>query len=192
MRYFIIRSMGDANNRGLCFLTEPPEGLGGMAYKIGFGEKLGSDWSANARLIMDPDFPGLKLSSVLGNSCAFIVAHRDVGAVMGEFFPDIEFLPVAIINHRKKAVSSDYVIVNVLGTVDCLDETASKVKRSPKGNFAGMGAPIIDARRVPTNSHLFRFSQSPADLIISFDLGKALAAKKFTNLVLDEVSVINQ
>lgn len=192
MRYFIIRSMGDANNRSLCFLTEPSEGLGAMSYKIGFGEKIGAEWSTKARLVMDPDFPGLKLSSILGNSCACIVAHRDVAAVMQEFVKDIELLSVTIVNHRKKAASSDYVIVNVLGTIDCLDEAASKVKRSPKGNFAGMGAPVIDARKIPKNCHLFRFSQSPADLIISFDLGKALAAKKFTNVVLDEVTVLNQ
>jgi len=54
--------------------------------------------------------------------------------------------------------------------VDCLDKAASKVKRSTKADFAGIGAPIIDSRQVPANC--------PADLIISFDVGKGAGSEE--------------
>jgi hypothetical protein len=193
MRYFDLEFMGDITDESLCLLTQSDAGLGAKDYCLTRGERIGGDFPADACLVMTKDWPGMKLSTVLGNSCAFLVCHADMRAVIGEVCTnEIEFLPVAVLNHRGKPVSRDYVIVNVIGTVDCLDEPASKVVRSGKGKVVKLGAPVIDAKKLPPGLHLLRPAQAPSRLFMSLELGKALAARKFTNLRFNEVKVVNQ
>jgi hypothetical protein len=192
MDYFMLRTMGATNDPSLCILQDPPEGLGRHDYGLTSGQTMGAHWSPKARLLMDPDIPGMKLSTVVGTAMAFLVCHRDMMAVIREVcHNEIEFLPVEIYNQRGKLVSSDYGVLNVIGTVDCLDEKASQVKKTSKGTIVIIKTPTIDAKRLAPDLHLFRLAAKPEKLIMSETLGRALAKRKFTNVVFDEVKVIN-
>jgi len=196
MKYYEIDFMGNTRDKSLyksqCILTDVPNYLGRRAFRAGLGIKLGKDWPADARMTMDKDFPGTKMGSLIGNPCNYLVCHRDVGAVMQEVCSnEIELLPLTILNHRKRPVSDEYVVVNVIGTVDCLDDKASGIERF-EGDVVGMDDPVIDARRLPADLDLFRPAAAPSHLIMSLNLGRALAKKKFTNFALDEVKVINR
>lgn len=192
MRYFMFDSMGDTNDPSLCMLHEPPEGLGRYSYRLTMGKRIGADWPETARMIMDPDISGMKLCSQVGTSTAFLVWHRDMMAVAREICEnEIEFLPLAIYNQRGKLVSTDYGAVNVIGGVDCLDEQASQMRKTAKGTVVSMKSPTIDAKRLDPDLHLFRLSVKPDEVVMSETLGRAFFKHKFTNVMSDELKVIN-
>ncbi len=191
MRYFALRTMGATNDSSLCILNRPPEGLGRKDHCITLGKRVGDQWPDDARMVMDPDTPGIKMETVIGTSCAWLVCHVDMVTVLRAVCRnDIEYLAIRIDNHRAKPASSDYVVVNVIGTIDCLDEKASQVRKTPKGTIVSMKTPTIDARRMPLDLHLFRPVSAPQRIFMSEVLGRALAKRKFTNVVFDEVQTI--
>ena len=98
---------------------------------------------------------------------------------------DIEYLPFDLHDHRKRLLSKDYVIVNPIGTFDCLDLKASKIFigiRTSRRRRAWFIHPSLSAGKLQNAPPLFRIREEPSDLVISYDLAKDLKESNLTNL----------
>ncbi len=87
-----------------------------------------------------------------------------------------------IVGKNKKVVSKDYFIINPVYPIDCLDikKSGPKYSKIVKTNISEVKHLIIDEKRIPKDSKIFRINHFYTPIIISKDLAKEIDDKKFT------------
>jgi len=168
---------------GQCVIRAP-EGL-----KKNFQLKRGisrlEGWPAKAVCAMSDDFPkDIALSDNLYGAGMTVVSKRVKEALEAGSVKDVEYLPVHIQNHKGRIASSDYFIVNPLGTVECVDVKASKVKWNDINPelLSSCEQLVIKTNAVPAAKHLFRPKHVPYILLARSELAKQMERAKFTGL----------
>ncbi|ATB51307.1 imm11 family protein [Corallococcus macrosporus] len=185
MRFRLLETMGNANNRDLCFLTQFVEGIEGKSYATHLGERLGSIYPKDARLPMSPEHPGIKLSALIGNGRSMlIVSSAFKEAIQKHCTNEIEYLPVTIYDHRNRPYSDDYTIINPIGTFDCLDLEASDIGWSTKApkKILRVREYVLDRAKMQRAPQLFRVEGDPAEYVIGRELARELYDRKLTNV----------
>jgi hypothetical protein len=194
MKFFFIDTMGDLHNE-LCFLSSPPDDLGLSYYKMARGEYMGSAYPVGARVLMSEEYPGFKLSSLVGNSNRYLIVERPVKEVIESFCGgvDVEYLPLAIYNHKKRLQRDDYFIINPIGVRDCLDLSASQIEylNDPgdpyHGAVVGVDRFVLDPKKLDGAPALFRVREEPGRYVVRADLVDTLRMGMFTNLLFEDV-----
>jgi len=120
---------------------------------------------------------------VLRRSCAeAIVAVHDLGAY--------ELLPAMLINAKERVHAEDYVVLNPLGSIDCLDVARSQMGGTPDApcvRFEGEFG--LDASRVPAGRDVFRVQKISAGYAFSDRLHDFIRDRGFTNFALRDVPI---
>lgn len=127
MNYHLVDLM-PRKNLEHCFIDEHPEGIEIKTYKFGRGLPFGNEYPPNVRVFLAERYKGIQLSDLIENSRGMLITSRRVKEVIervNQAPPD--YLPLAIYNHKKRAASTDYFIVNPIGTFDCLNLEASDI-----------------------------------------------------------------
>jgi len=190
MRFYRWMPLGDVGDSDRCFLDDTPEGLDGRSFHLAWGRPVKGLYPQDPRIYLGEEYPGLRLESFVGNTKSMLVVSSALRALLEKWCQglEVEYLPVHIYNHRKRLHSSDYSIINPLGTFDCLDQTASDVKR--------LGTEVIRLRRIVLSPeklksapHLFRIPEDPTVYVVSEPLVKAIEAGGFTNVIFDELEI---
>lgn len=143
---------------GACSLA----GMTGYAedWKLVYGEPVAAEFPGAARFSMDPDTPrDMALTDNLVNLDMLIVASQRLRDLIEAQQPAaVEYLPVPIFNHKKRAIAEPYFIVHPIQTVDCLvldacEPTWGRINKKAIQRVAHL---VIDAQRVPADRLLFR------------------------------------
>jgi hypothetical protein len=186
MRFFSLNLI-PSEDPGLAFLDGVPEGTRAVRYKMSKGYAMGADYPADARIYMSEEYPGFKLASFIGNTESLLILSTQVKEAIEQFgVPQVEYLPVAIYNHKRRLASSDYFIVNPLGTLDCLHLEKSVIKYSGTDVIA-VKKMVLDVRKVATPPGLFRVKEHPYTYVFSEPLIAKLIPLKPTNLYFNEL-----
>ncbi|WIG94990.1 DUF1629 domain-containing protein [Myxococcus sp. SDU36] len=173
MNYHLIHLM-PREDQNFCFIDDKPEGIGIKSYKLGKGLPLGSDYPPNARVFMTDRYKGIQVSDLIENACNLLIVSKRVKEVIERINKaPTEYLPLSIYNHKKRAASTDYFIINPLGTFDCLNlETSDIVYHNDKvvdvRNF------VLDPLKLENAPHLFRVQEDSYTYIISEQLRQEL------------------
>jgi len=161
-------------------------------YKLMRGHAVSAEWPRNVRFRMSPDFKQRSaLSDNIVNSNKFLVASQRLqDFLVGQGVPDIELLPVAIVNHKKKAEPAPYAIVNPIGTQDCVDRTASELVMNTinPAYISIVKRLVIDARRIDPAAQLFRGRGLGTIVFFRRDLADKLLAAGFTGIEFLEIA----
>lgn len=195
MRYFRIHILGDPNSPRHVFLDREPEELDGWGFCMGLGDRIGAHYPSGAKMYLQPESPGLELTDLLGNCLTYlVVSSRMKGAIESCANVEIEYLPVAIYNHRNRLHSDDYWIINPIGTIDCVDEHNSDVVR---GDLTGEIVDVLEfafvaERLAPpllsvADPSLFRVKHAPAEYFINEATARSIHALGCSNVLVDEV-----
>lgn len=155
-------------------------------HELVFGRSRAADFPRDAQFLMDPDFPtNTVLTDSLYNTDSLIVAsQRLVDFLASRRIPSVEYLPVTIIDHKKKPVKARYFIVNPVGLVDCVDAAAS-------GGTPDLILPttlmsierlVLDESRIPADRQIFRTVQVNSPVIVRKALADAIDAAKFVGI----------
>jgi hypothetical protein len=188
MKFFKIDVIG-AMAPDDCFLENPPEGTEDFTFRMAEGDRMAAQYPPNARIYMTDDHEGIRLTSIIGNTNAFLIVSAEVKrAIAASRTGDVEYLPVAIYNHKRRLASKDYFVVNPIGALDCLDLEHSKIEYLD-GDVVAVDEFVFDAQRVEELPDLFRVRQDLRQYFVSESLADALRALPATNLVLEEVRV---
>ena len=144
------------------------------------------DWPENAVMIMDANYPkALKLEDNVYNLRSFIVASKALKDVVEEQNPpDVQFLPVAIQNHKGKIASRDYFIIHPTRLEDCIEIEKSGVEWNPidEDIISVWETLVVDEARINPTSILFRFKQAPTKILVRRELADALESAGFSGL----------
>src|SRR5579884_2171520 len=123
MRCFRLETLGDTRDKSLALISQPPDGLGLFDYCLSEGEPIGDRYPADAAIHLHRKYPGIRLSSLIGNTLCFLIVHTTMKDVLLQHAPNqMEVLPFTLYNHKKRVHSRDYWIINPLAIVDCLDK----------------------------------------------------------------------
>ena len=105
---------------------------------------------------MAPDNPtGVALTDALHNRDMLIIGSELLRAVIeAEAGPHMEYLPVAVYNHKKRQIPEAYTIIHPLNPVDCLEIDACQVRwgRIDKNDIARLKQLVIDESRIDESS----------------------------------------
>jgi hypothetical protein len=191
VRYFKINILGNDQDRKLAFVDEAVQDCPD-AYRVVQGRAYGADYPADARIYLQRESPGIKLSSVLGNTVGYLIVNTTVKTIMqGLDLGNVEILPFTLYDHKKRSLSKDYWIVNPVGTVDCVDRSASVIKLldgDPKQIIA-VKKFVLDSKKLATAPDLFRVPEEPQHYFVSQRIPMALQGKGITNFYIEEIDV---
>ncbi|WP_426756607.1 imm11 family protein [Myxococcus sp. Y35] len=185
MRFRLLDTMGNANDRDLCFLTEFVEGIEGKSYATHLGERLSPFYPKDARIPMSPEHPGIKLSALIGNGRSMLIGSSAFKeAVQKHCANEIEYLPFTLHDHRGRPYSDDYCIINPIGTFDCLDLEASDISWSAKSprKILRVREYVLDRAKMQSAPQLFRVEGAPSEYVIGRELARELYDRKLTNI----------
>ena len=186
MQFFRLETLGDLNNTDLALTSGPPDGMKMHSYTLARGSPATPVYPKEARISLRKDHPGIKLSSLLGNTHNHLVVHSDMKEVIAAHCQglEVEYLPVDLYDHRKRLYSRDYFFINPIGTRDCLDTVASGVELGPEGGVVRVGEYVLDPKKADALPVLFRIQEAPSTYVVSQVLADALREKGFSNIVL--------
>jgi len=95
--------------------------------------------------------------------------------------PALEYLPVAILDHRGKVASKDHCIVHTIGLQDALDLKRSKPEYSPilPDEIDTVERLIIDPSKVAPDVRIFRLAAFLFPVLIEKGLAEEMEREKF-------------
>jgi hypothetical protein len=144
---------------------------------------------------MNPNFPDdLALEDAAYNLDNQLVVNGRLRAFLeAQEAPDLEFLPVALVNHKGRTEKEPYAIVNLLRHVDAVDKDATEHSWNALDDTAMIGVKnlTVDPERVPDDAVLFRLVHMTDVIAVRRDLAEALSAEGFTGLAFTAFSDYN-
>jgi len=186
MRFFRFWPRGNDRDKSLAFVRDEPSGLGLYDFYMRQGKRIGENYPDNARVYLDPQTPGIKLESVLGNLCSYMMVDiKTKDVVLSVCTNEIEVLPFTLYNHKKRIHSKDYVILNPIGTFDCVNRPASKITYEGD-QIVGVDVLVFDSNKVDDAPHLFRVPEKPSWYFITDVLARAMKIANLTNVIVKE------
>lgn len=89
---------------------------------------------------------------------------------------EIEFLPVTIFDHKKKAVAQEFFVLNPLRIVDCIDREKSKLDWNiiDPDLISGVHKLELDLQRIPAKAGIFRPKHLWHRLLVERNLAAAI------------------
>jgi hypothetical protein len=156
-------------------------------YPLHDGEPLADTFAADAAFHMHPDFPTnlLLQDCVLNSDMCIVVSERLKNAVEALAPPLVEYLPVAIIDHKKRKVPQRYFIVHPVDPVDCIDRDASGAEMDEILDPAAIESVqkmVLDPALIPADRSLFRLKHYWGAVVARRDLAEALSKGGFSGL----------
>lgn len=147
-------------------------------FRLKKGVPMAENFPVNAEYSLHMDFPdNLVLTDSLINSDTLIVASPKLrNALEQAGAAKVEYLPVAIRDHKGKILSREYHIAHPVETVDCIDREASGARPSPilPANVDGVDKLVLRDDQIPADRQLFRITGFPDVTIIRCDLAESL------------------
>ncbi|MDZ7591860.1 MAG: hypothetical protein U5L05_14530 [Rubrivivax sp.] len=154
------------------------------------GEAFDGTYPADAgavKLRLGEDYRGLRLPSFIGNTDGVFPVDRSTAKIIvASDTGRLEILPFVLLDHKGRPYSDDYVFLNPLERIDCLNEAASEVRRSTKGALRAIKRLVLDAAKAPMLRDFFRLGEKPNTYLLSETLVQRLREAGSTNLYLTE------
>jgi hypothetical protein len=169
------------------------EGLTGVErqYDLNVGRPVAARFPPDASLSMSPDHPyDMLLTDSLENIDFLLVVSPRLQQLLAEQGVEkVEYLPVAIHDHRGK-VAGNYFIVHPLDPVDCLDIPACGAKfwNVDPDNIMALERLAVDAAKIPASRALFRPKAFFEVVLVRRDLARAIDAAGIVGVRWLEVS----
>lgn len=155
-------------------------------YDLKSGKSFAGVFPEDVEFEMSPDFPrNTVLTDNLMNEEGVVVCS----AALKQFLEArgtacIEYLPVAIRNHKNRIASKDYFIITPLEPIDCLDETASGAEENLilPGEFDSVQRLVLMEEKIDPTREIFRIARFPNVTVVRRGLALQLSEQKFTGV----------
>jgi hypothetical protein len=176
--------------KGFCVIQYPD----GIADDLPLSQGLPmlEGWNSDVTCQMSSEFPKDIRLSDNSYGVPLVVISKGLRDFVKSIAVDdpVEYLPVAIKNHKGRLASSDYFIVNPLKVVDCIDQAKSGVKWNKilKTQISSVDQLVLKDVPGLIESHLFRLYHMPTVILVSRKLAEAMLAEDFTGLQFGELS----
>lgn len=155
-------------------------------YELTEGVRRQTGFPASASFPMDPDFPNdLLLTDSLMNSGRLVVGSLALKKLIENHADEqVEYLPVRIIDHKKKIASRDYFIIHPIDPVDCLkiDECGAEWGLIDTESIDSVERLVLDPSRIPAERVFFRAKFFEDVIFVTRALAAAIDAAGLTGI----------
>ena len=154
------------------------------------GVALARRFPSNATFRMNPKYPrDKKLADAIHSASGVgvpVVSAKLRQAIEAFTPPDVEFLPVTILDHKGGVASDKYFICNPTRVVDCIDQQASRIAWNPIDPtlIADVVGLVLDPARLDPDAGVFRPRFLPTRVLLRGDVAAALRSGGFSGLKL--------
>jgi hypothetical protein len=147
------------------------------------GKSALAEYPHDATWFMSDRWPGIKLPSIVNNTASLLVVHADVKRVIESLGVPVESYGFTLYDHKKRVASTEYFIVNPLGTFDCLNLPKSEIKysKSYPDEIIRIKKYVLDPRKLEAAPPLFRIKESPRAIVFSQEAVNRLREANPTN-----------
>ncbi|MDH5218268.1 MAG: hypothetical protein OEX19_11255 [Gammaproteobacteria bacterium] len=159
---------------GAAAIDRVPDGVDSLEWMKGVTL---SDPSPGSPLVLDLSLEsGLFRGAIIDGFLTLY--HRKLMQILSEFkIENIQHFPVILRDQETGKTEETYVMVNIIGLIDCVDMDKSKVRWWPSGMGYDFESMYIDGSKVH-GLHIFRLKDDPAKVIISEELKQHLETHK--------------
>jgi len=196
MEYEVIDTLPQEHDH-LARVKTPIRSAEGVVFinKFMKGVHCGDTYPATARIAMDPEWPAIQLGGMVANTSRVLVVHETLKSLIQAAMKpqdEIEFLPLAIINHKGRLASQAYFIVNPIGTLDCLDQKRSKFIYTSAGELFRVEKYVLDSKKIAWEPAIFRPREEPGEYIINGKITTAFRDSGFSdrNVMVEELEIV--
>jgi hypothetical protein len=155
-------------------------------FRLNDGTRLQDGFPGNVAYHMHPDFPNdlVLVDNMLNLDQIIVASARLKKAIESRGVPNVEYLPLAIVDHKGRYASKDYFIVHPVDPVDCIDREHSVFEEDVilPGGIDSFKRLVIDETRVPAERQIFRLRGFWEITLVRRDTAEALDNEKFTGL----------
>ncbi|MCY1074005.1 imm11 family protein [Archangium lansingense] len=168
--YFILDSASQEDD---CLIDTASPELSKLLWKLAKGVQVGEPYPPDQSVRMDKDHPGLNVPDLVSNTLRVrIVSNRLKDLLETESRARAEYVPLRILNHKRRVAAKDCFIANVLEAQDCVDMEHTKSEPSElwPDQIGALYKLYLDPARIDPHLKLFRLAKRPNTLIIRDDL----------------------
>ena len=162
MDYFAIQH---DESRKYCHLGGQPEEVADLCYRLIEGIAFGDTYPDDGAFTMSPNSGGIVAPDFIKNPFGYFVISDKLRSLVDRVSPnfDVEFLTTSIVDHRGRKLDEAFFIMNLLATVDCVDQdnTEAQGDKLEPQFFQWIDRLVIEPTRVAEDQHLFRLTQFP-------------------------------
>lgn len=174
---------GYRDEGGSCML-DPPTGYDDD-WEFYEGIPMAAGFPPGVSLRMSDDHKrNVRLTDNIMNLGTLIVASERLTALLqAKALKNVEFLPVTIINHKRRVASRDYSIVHPVMSQDCLDLQKSGCTYSniSPGDIISVDRLVLDAARIDPNVAMFRIKDFGFPVVLRRELAEEIQAARLTS-----------
>jgi len=175
MKYWVLKlNSGDDG----VFLSSLPEN-GPKDYEYSKGKSLVARHpeAQESAMYYDPDrAEAIVLKDFVENLSDVIVCNHNVRSVLdGLEIKNVEYLPVWLMDHKNAVSSKDYMIANVLGSLDVIDMENSDYEMGViiEDQIDDIDELVVDYDSMPEDARIFRASKKLDLVFIRDDVKQA-------------------
>jgi len=186
MAYFVIKA--DRDLKGAAQIEEHPKAVRDVikSYKFSKGVALAGQFPQLPGYQMSDEYPDNRLLTDFQDNTDDLLIISQAFADIVKSLPhgQMEFLPIKIINHRNKVASDSYYLLNIIGTVDCLDLEKSTYKQSAMDadEIFSIQNMVLLEDRIPENTSIYRLHRMPTLFLVSEPLKNAVVEAGLTGI----------
>jgi len=155
-------------------------------FRLQDGTPLQEGFPEDVAYHMHADFPDdlLLLDNMLNVKDLAVISSRLKQAIESRRIPEVEYLPLRIVDHKGRIASADYFIVHPLAPVDCIDREQSVFDEDLilPGSIDSFEKLVIDDSKIPEDRQIFKLEGFWDITLVRRDLAQALDAQKFSGL----------
>ncbi|MDG9668051.1 hypothetical protein ONV78_09930 [Hahella sp. CR1] len=190
MKYFLFNTLGDTGNDDYCFTSKFPRG-GVDAYDLVAGFRLSDEYPDGIEDVywsLGDNFVGLELASYIGNPNSILAFNKSSAKLISSVVQsEIETIPFTLFNAKGKLYSNDYVFINPVGSVDCINWKETVCDRRDNGDISNFERLVLDKKKIDTLPDLLRIKFLTREYIFSETLVDTLLKAEHTNLIFSEI-----
>jgi hypothetical protein len=161
------------------------------SWELNKGVPRAADWTGEAVFRMDPESPhDMALADSLENSfLLLVVSERLADLVAARRPPDVEALPVTVLDHRGRPARQTYRILHPTHPVECLDIARCGAERSELDpeSINAVERLALDAARLDPERLIFRPLGFYDVTLVRRDLAQAITDAGITGVCWIEV-----
>lgn len=184
----------DDKDEGHSCVLQPPERID-RAWELHEGVPREATFPPDALFRMsDSHKRNIGLTDNLMNlSGLAVISQRLKELLAGRSLKNVEYLPVKIINHKKREVKERYFILHPIVPQDCLDLQRSGCSYNAiiPTDIDSVQSLVIDPARLDPDVSIFRLKDFGAPLLVRRDLSEAIGNAGFRGVAFIELDEYN-
>lgn len=171
--------------------------LGGLeslpkVFELKDGISRTKDFDEHAHFQMSSTYPyDIRLADSLKNSDRLIVGSQRLKEfIEGRGLDHVEYLPVAILNHKGRVASREYHVIHLTDPIDCLDISKCRATHSmlfPE-DILDVEDLVLNSSRLDPDRRLFRAQYYNRPVFVRRDLAVEIQDCGFTGIGFLELS----